>query len=103
VQRAPEAAAPTTPTVAVLAPTPEPATERIQRYAGEEGASTMAVGVVLRGGAAGDDRCERDLPRARAVPVALGQRTVTLRMGGPTGGPRPGAPVPHATPDAPPF
>jgi hypothetical protein len=97
----PAAAAPVATTA--LVPTPEPATERLQRYAGEEGASTMLVGVVLRGGAVGDDQCERDLPRTRAMPVALGQRTATLRISGPMGGPRPGGPVPVGMPHAPPF
>ncbi|WP_284351462.1 hypothetical protein [Roseisolibacter agri] len=87
------------PVVEPLAPTPEPVPERMQRYAAEEGASSMLVGVVLRGGAVGDDHCERALPHARPAPATLGYRATTVRLGGVPAGPR----SPGAVPFAPPF
>lgn len=101
VARTPEAV----PTVVAEAPAAvapavasEPATERMQRYAGEEGASSMLVGVVLRGGAVGDDHCDRALPRARPAPATLGYRATTVRLGGMPTGPRTPAGVPFAPP-----
>jgi hypothetical protein len=87
-----------------LAPSPEPQPERMQRYAGEEGVSTAVVGVVLRGGAAGDDKCERELPRPRPAAGAVAFRPHVVRLGGlPPAGARPTGAVPYAAPYAPPF
>ena len=86
------------PVVVASAVASEPATERMQRYAGEEGASSMPVGVVLRGGAVGDDHCDRELPRARPAPATLGYRATTVRLGGVPTGPRTPAGVPFAPP-----
>ncbi|MDF1506451.1 hypothetical protein PYV61_26085, partial [Roseisolibacter sp. H3M3-2] len=85
VAAAPAPAAPPVTEVAFVEPQPE----RIARFAGEEGTTTMAVGVVLRGGAVGDDKCERELPRARPATAAV-YRPAAVRLGGVPTGPRHG-------------
>jgi hypothetical protein len=97
--RAVEAPAPApapTPALEVAAAEPQP--ERMVRHAGEEGTTSMTVGVVLRGGAVGDDKCERELPRARPAAVAFRTGPV-VRLGlGTTTTPRVHGPTPYLPP-----
>ncbi len=80
---------------ALVAASADPQPERIARFADQEGLAGYAAGyggVALRGGAVGDDHCERDLPRrGPAVRTAVAYRPATVRLGAPPTGPRPGA------------
>ena len=79
---------------ALVAASADPQPERIARFADQEGLTGYAAGyggVALRGGAVGDDHCERDLPRrGPAVRTTAAYRPVTVRLGAPLTGPRPG-------------
>lgn len=87
---------------ALVAASADPQPERIARFADQEGLAGYAAGyggVALRGGAVGDDHCERDLPRrGPAVRTAAAYRPVTVRLGAPPTGPRAGAGPLYAPP-----
>jgi hypothetical protein len=87
----------------LVAASAEPQAERMARFADQDGLSGYAAGyggVALRGGAVGDDHCERDLPRRSpsSVRTAVGYRPAMVRLGVPTTGPRPGVGPLYAPP-----